>query len=125
MGAVFSAMKTEYVVVMEQAHPLGPAYSIPPYISFIMGLRMLLLHALIPCLAAYILPSSPVLYCTCFSTFWHCHPYILQHFNGNVFLPFIILLEEVKLNNHKINELESLHVEIYHYVLGNRGIIFC
>ena len=59
----------------------------PPYISFIMGLRMLfLLHA---CLAAYILPSSPVLlhilYCTCFSTFWHCHPHILQHFNGNVF----------------------------------------
>ena len=52
-----------------------------------MGLRMLLLlHALIPCLAAYILSSSPVLlhiYCTCFSTFWHCHPYILQHFNGN------------------------------------------
>ena len=38
--------------------------------------------ALIPCLAAYILPSSPVLlyiYCPCFSTFWHCHPYILQH----------------------------------------------
>ena len=71
-----------------------------------MGLRMLLLlHALIPCLAAYILPSSPVLlhnillsspvllhiaiYCTCFSTFWHCHPYILQHFNGNVFTLFI------------------------------------
>ena len=26
--AVFSAMKTEYVVVAEQAHPLGPAYSI-------------------------------------------------------------------------------------------------
>ena len=51
---------------------------------------LLLLHALIPCLAAYILPSSPVLlhiYCTCFSTFWHCHPYILQHFNGNAFTP--------------------------------------
>ena len=27
-------------------------------------------------------------------------------------------------NNHKINEIESLHVEMYHYVLGNRGIIF-
>ena len=29
------------------------------------------------------MPSSPVLlhiYCTCFSTFWHCHPYIFQHF---------------------------------------------
>ena len=41
------------------------------------------------CLAAYILPpSSPVLrhlYCICFSTFWHCHPYI--HFN--VLTPFI------------------------------------
>ena len=35
------------------------------------------------------MPSSPVLhiYCTCFSTFWHCHPYILQHFSGNVFTP--------------------------------------
>ena len=43
---------------------------------------LLLLHALTHCLAAYILPSSPVLlhiYCTCFSTFWHC-PYIFQHF---------------------------------------------
>ena len=41
-------------------------------------------------------------------------------------LLFILLLflEEAYLNNHKINELESLHVEIYHYVLGNRGIIF-
>ena len=50
--------------------------------------------ALIPCLAAYMLPSSPVLlhiYCTCFSTFWHCHPYILQHFNGNIFTPFIYI----------------------------------
>ena len=50
--------------------------------------------ALIPCLAAYILPSSPILphiYCTCFSTFWHCHPYILQHFNGNAFTPFILV----------------------------------
>ena len=33
-----------------------------------------------------------------------------------------LLLEEACLNNLKINELESLHVEIYHYVLGNRGI---
>ena len=68
----------------------------PPYISFIMGLGMLLLlHALIPCRAAYILPSSILpsssvllhLYCTCFSTFWHYHPYI--HFNGNVLLPLL------------------------------------
>ena len=50
-----------------------------PYISFIMGLRMLL-------------SSSPVLlqiFCTCFSNFWHCHPYILQHF---VFTIFIYML---------------------------------
>ena len=29
------------------------------------------------------MPSIPVLlhiYCSCFSTFWHCHPYIPQHF---------------------------------------------
>ena len=25
---------------------------------------------------------------------------------------------------HKINEIESLHVEMHQYVLGNRGIIF-
>ena len=31
VGAVFSAMKAEYVVVAEQAHPLGPAYSLPNY----------------------------------------------------------------------------------------------
>ena len=46
-------------------------------------------HLLSCCI--YILPSSPVLlhiYCTCFSTFWHCYPYILQHFNGNVFTHF-------------------------------------
>ena len=38
----------------------------------------------------YCMPSSLVLlhiYCPCFPTFWHCHPYILQHFNGNVFTP--------------------------------------
>ena len=38
---------------------------------------LLLLHALIPVWLH--------IYCPCFSTFWHCHPYILQHFNGNVF----------------------------------------
>ena len=31
VGAVFSAMKAEYVVVAEQAHPLDPAYSFPNY----------------------------------------------------------------------------------------------
>ena len=30
-GSLFSAMKTEYVVVAEQALPLGPAYSINLY----------------------------------------------------------------------------------------------
>ena len=34
------------------------------------------------------------------------------------------LFQSAVLNKHKINELESLHVEMYHYVLGNRGIIF-
>ena len=31
--------------------------------------------------------------------------------------------EEVYLNNHKTNDLASLHVEMYHYRIGNRGII--
>ena len=50
VGAVFSAMKAEYVVVAEQAHPLGPAYS-PPYslLREVMHV-LLLLHAIIPCL---------------------------------------------------------------------------
>ena len=55
VGAVFSAMKAEYVVAAKQAHPLGPAYTFP-IIKDVGGLRMLLLlHALIPCLAVYIL----------------------------------------------------------------------
>ena len=71
-----------------------------------MGLRMLLLlHALIPYLAAYILPSSPVLlhiYCTCFSTFWHCHPYILQHFNGNAFTPFRLIPKHLVIATQRV-----------------------
>ena len=39
-------------------------------------------------------------------------------------LCFQHLLLITYLNNHKINEFESLHVEMYHYVLGNRGKIF-
>ena len=31
--------------------------------------------------------------------------------------------EEAYLNNHKTNDLESLHVEMYHYRIGNRGIV--
>ena len=30
--------------------------------------------------------------------------------------------EEAYLNNRKINQLESLHVEMYHYWMGNIGI---
>ena len=41
------------------------------------------LHPLVSGYACYYccIPSSPVLlhiYCTCFSTFWHCYPYILH-----------------------------------------------
>ena len=36
----------------------------------------------------------------------------------------LLLLESALLNNHKINELKSLHMEMYHYELRNRGIIF-
>ena len=32
--------------------------------------------------------------------------------------------EEAYLNNHKTNDLESLHMEMYHYRIGNRGIIY-
>ena len=47
--------------------------------------------------------------------------HIGKHFH---MFSLLLVLEEVYLNNHKFNELESLHVEMYHYVLGNRGI-FC
>ena len=39
------------------------------------------------------MPSSPVLlhiYCTCFPTFWYCHPYILQHLMEMFLLPLDI-----------------------------------
>ena len=49
------------------------------------GVMHVVKYALISCLAAYILSSSPVLLHICFSTFCHCHPYILQYFN--VLLP--------------------------------------
>ena len=57
-----------------------------PIIKHVGGLRMLLLlHALIPCLAAYILPSSPVLLhlFSYFLALSSLHP----TFNGNVFTP--------------------------------------
>ena len=74
----------------------------PPYIFFIMGLR-LLLHALscciytalIPCLAAYSLYTALV--SLLFGTVIPI--YILQHFNGNVFIPFIISSGEVFASN--------------------------
>ena len=37
VGAIFSAMKAEYVVAAEQAHPLGPAYSFPSLHLFFYG----------------------------------------------------------------------------------------
>ena len=61
------------------------------------GVTHVIIVATLSC-CIYCMPSSPVLlhiycpdpvllhiYCTCFSTFWHCHNYILQHFN--VFTP--------------------------------------
>ena len=50
-------------------------------------------YCCMPCLAAYILPSSPVLlhiYCTCFSTFLALSSLHPSTFNGNVFTPFIV-----------------------------------
>ena len=63
---LYAARQRMRAVYMHQDRGCGHATIItcvtPPYISFIMGLCMLLLlHALIPCLAAYILPSSSVL----------------------------------------------------------------
>ena len=61
-----------------------------PPTSFIMGLRMLvLLHALIPCLAAYILPSSrlAVHILHLFSYFLALSSLHPSTFNGNVFTP--------------------------------------
>ena len=44
--------------------------------------------------------------------------------NYTFFLHLLLfLLEEAQLNNNKINLLEPLHVEMYRYVLENRGII--
>ena len=48
--------------------------------AYILSFGLHMLHALILCVAAYINNF------TCFSTFWHCHPYILQHFNENVYI---------------------------------------
>ena len=49
---------------------------------------LVLLHALISVLLH--------IYCTCFSTFWHCHPYILQYFN--VFTPWVCCILAYKYN---------------------------
>ena len=59
---------------------------------------MLLLHA---CLAAYIL------HLFLYSYFWHCHPYILQHFNRNVFTllsHWFFLYVSIKANNSIVQE---------------------
>ena len=61
---------------------------------------LLLLNTLIPCVAPCVLsfgmPSSPVLlHIYLFLYFWHCHPYILQHFNGNVFTPVSLIFRYI------------------------------
>ena len=50
----------------------------------------------------------------------------LQDFCSVGFLPCSpsSSFEEASLNNHKTNDHKSLHVEMYHYRIGNRGIIF-
>ena len=60
VGAVFFGDESGvYDLVAGKAHHLGSTYHFPRCRE---GLRMiLLLHALIPCLSAYILPSPPVL----------------------------------------------------------------
>ena len=62
----------------------------PPYISFIMGLHFIIV--------AWPHPSPVLLhiYCTCFSTFSYCHPYILQHFNV-----FTLLYKRESLHGNK------------------------
>ena len=59
----------EDAVVVEQAHPLGPAYSNKRCREEVR--MVLLLYGII----------SPVLLHICFLDFWHCYSYILQHFN--------------------------------------------
>ena len=69
----------------------------PSYISFIMGLRMLLLlHALIPCLA-YILPSSPVLL--------HMYTVVVSLLFGTVIPTFYILMEMFLVLLYHIEQL--------------------
>ena len=81
---------------------------------------LLLLNAHIPCLTAYILPTSPVLLHVYFSTSWHCHPYILQHFNGNAFTPLCIHEEEEEEENDDDDdddddeEICVLGISMYH-----------
>ena len=55
---------------------------------------------------------------TCFSTFWNCYPYIVQHFNGNVFilLFFAVLchIVSIKAYNSTIHEFYAVqYVELY------------
>ena len=63
------AGRVTYVMFVACPHPCLATYIL---------LSCCIYTALIPCLAAHILHL--------FLYFWHCHPYILQHFNGNVLL---------------------------------------
>ena len=76
-------MKTEYVVVAEQAPPLGPAYSIIPTSLFINNIMKVTHRIIVLC---HNLLSLLHIYCPSFSGFWCCHSYILQHFNENFFI---------------------------------------
>ena len=68
----------------EQAHLLGPAYSIPSLHLFYYGVVHVIIvvcpHPLFCCIYTALF----------LSTFWHCHPYIL---NGNVFTPLYMYME--------------------------------
>ena len=53
-------------------------------------------------------------------TFLPCFQHLLLLL---LLLLILLLVEEAYLGNRKINEVESLNVEMYQYVLGNRGIM--
>ena len=63
-----------------------------------------LLHAYILCFGFnrhVIIVACPYFFVWLYiSTFWHCHPYILQHFNGNVVSPIFFVVHTVKPRGH-------------------------
>ena len=73
--------KQELYICSKTGDATIPTCVTPPYISFIVELRMLLLlHASPPH------PLSCSLCTALVSLLLHCHPYILQFFNENVFI---------------------------------------